>query len=296
MASNNNVIFPESMADFLANPVDICFGSMPTNSTAPAACLVIEGDAVTTNQQVETDLLKKTHPPTPSDLIAGIDRVKGMLSDTIKACEHAKRPRTTPSTPSMPLGLRNVARVASRYMKRKIQIESGLYHQDRGSCGNHVDEPYPIHENSKHTARQCRVLKKFHRPLTAAHRRRLNQESSPDRLPFQVAHTTISPNYSGEEFETLDRQILVVSADVPPQDGETNVQRQERENANAALAVRRQQEIAAAAPGAGLQPANAGQDSANAAQQALVAPAAPLLTPKFGKESDLWVQLSEEYV
>jgi hypothetical protein len=47
----------------------------------------------------------------------------------------------------------------------------------------------------------------------------LNQESSPDRLAFQVAHTTISPNYPGKEFETLDRQILVISADVPPQDG-----------------------------------------------------------------------------
>jgi hypothetical protein len=66
------------MADFLANPVDICFGSMPTTSTAPAACLVIEGNAVTTNQQIETDLSKKTHPPTLSDLIAGIDRVEHM--------------------------------------------------------------------------------------------------------------------------------------------------------------------------------------------------------------------------
>jgi hypothetical protein len=66
----------------------------------------------------------------------------------------------------------------------------------------------------------------------------LNQESSPDRLVFQVAHTTISPNYPGEELETLDRQILVVFADVPPQDGETDEQRQERENANAARAVR----------------------------------------------------------
>jgi hypothetical protein len=104
----------------------------------------------------------------------------------------------------MPLGLRNAANVASRYMKRKIQIESGLYHQDRGSYKNHLDEPCPIHENPKHTARQCRVLKKFCRPLTAAHRRLLNQESSPDHLAFQVAHTTISPNYPGEEFETLD--------------------------------------------------------------------------------------------
>jgi hypothetical protein len=71
-----------------------------------------------------------------------------------------------------------------------------------------------------------------------AHRRRLNQESSPDRLAFQVADTTISPNCLGEEFKTLDGQILVVSADVPPQDGETDEQRQECENANAARAVR----------------------------------------------------------
>jgi hypothetical protein len=66
MASTNSVIFPESMADILANPVDISFGSMPATSTAPAACLIIEGNAVTTNQQIETDLLTETHPPTHS--------------------------------------------------------------------------------------------------------------------------------------------------------------------------------------------------------------------------------------
>jgi hypothetical protein len=77
MASTNSVIFPESMADFIANPVDICFGSMPAKSTTLAACLVIESNVVTSNQQVGTDLLTKTHPP--SDLIAGIDRVEGMI-------------------------------------------------------------------------------------------------------------------------------------------------------------------------------------------------------------------------
>jgi hypothetical protein len=76
MASSSDVIFPKSMADFLANPVDICFGSMPAESIAPAACLIIEGNAVTSNQQVETDLLAKTQPPTPRGLIAGLDRVK----------------------------------------------------------------------------------------------------------------------------------------------------------------------------------------------------------------------------
>jgi hypothetical protein len=161
MASINGVIFPESMADILANPVDICFRSMPAKSTAPAACLVIEGNAVTTDQQIKIDLPSETHPPTPSDLIAGIHRVEGMLSNTIKVCERVKCPRMTLSTSSMPLGLRNTAHVASRYMKRKIQIESGPKTQDRGSCRNHLDEPCPIHEKSKHTARQCHVFKKF---------------------------------------------------------------------------------------------------------------------------------------
>jgi hypothetical protein len=49
MASTNSIIFLESMVDFLANPVNICFDSMPATYTAPAACLVIEGNTVTTN-------------------------------------------------------------------------------------------------------------------------------------------------------------------------------------------------------------------------------------------------------
>jgi hypothetical protein len=113
MATTNDAISPESMADFLANPVDICFGSMSVKSTAPAACLIIEGNVATTNQLIEIDLSSETHPPTPSDLITGIDRVEGMLSDTIKICEHVKRPHVTSSTSSMPLGLHNAAHVAS---------------------------------------------------------------------------------------------------------------------------------------------------------------------------------------
>jgi hypothetical protein len=152
MASTNSIIFPESMADILAIPVDICFGSMPAQSTAPTACLVIKGNTVTSNQQVRIDLLAETHPPTPRDLIAGLDRVEGMLSDTIKICERVKRPHMTSTPPTyMPLGLRNVAHVASRYMKCKIQIESGPKTAHHGNSRGHLDDPCPIHENSKHT-------------------------------------------------------------------------------------------------------------------------------------------------
>jgi hypothetical protein len=175
MASTNGVIFPESMADFLANPVDIHFGSMPAESIAPPACLVIEGNAVATDQQIETDLSSESHPPTPSDLIAGINCIEDMLPNTIKVCERIKRPRRTSSPSSMPLGLRTAAHVASHYMKHKIQIKSGPKTQDHGRCRSHLDEPCPIHENPKHTASQCRVLKKLRRPLTAAHHHQMNR-------------------------------------------------------------------------------------------------------------------------
>jgi hypothetical protein len=101
-------------------------------------------------------------------------------------------------------------------MKRKIQIESGPKTQDRGSRRSHLDEPCPIHENPKHTTRQCRILKKLRRLLTLVHHRQLNRETSLDRLAFQIAFITISPNYPGEELETLHHEILVVFADVPP--------------------------------------------------------------------------------
>jgi hypothetical protein len=161
MASTNDVIFPKSMGDILANPVDIFFGSMPAKSTAPTAYLVIEGNTVTSNQHIGTYLLTKTHPPTPSDLIAGIDHVEDMLSNTIKVCERVKCPRRTTSSSSMPLGLHNAAHVASRYMKCKIQIKSGPKTLDHGNHRSHLDEPCPIHQNPKHIARQCRVLKKL---------------------------------------------------------------------------------------------------------------------------------------
>jgi hypothetical protein len=85
---------------------------------------------------------------------------------------------------------------------------------------------------------------------------------------FLISRTTISPNYPGEVFETPDRDVLDVSADVPPQNRETNEQRVERENANTAKVVRRQQELAEAAPAAEQPPGNIGI-------QAPAAPTAP---------------------
>jgi hypothetical protein len=103
----------------------------------------------------------------------------------------------------------------------------------------------------------------------------MNREPSLDRLAFLIARTTISPNYPGEEFKTLDREVLVVLVDVPPQDRETDEQCVERENPNTARATCRQQKLAAAAPSTVQHVCNAGQGDDNSGMQALAAPAAP---------------------
>jgi hypothetical protein len=101
----------------------------------------------------------------------------------------------------------------------------------------------------------------------------MNREPYQDRLAFQIARTTISPNYPEEELETLDHEVLVVSADVPPQDGETNEQHTQRENANTDKAARRQQELTAAALAVGQYVDNTRQGNDNIGGQAPAAPA-----------------------
>jgi hypothetical protein len=194
MASPSGVVFPASISDLLTDPVDFCFGSMAVEPIDLATCLVIKNTAVTSTQQVESDMLAETHPSTPRDLIAGLDRVKGMLSNMIKVCKSVKCPRrTTPPPPDMPLGLRNTAHTASCHMKKKIQIESGSNTSSHGNRRGPLDNPYPVHENSKHTTRQCCVLKKLRRPPTATHGRQINRAPSPERGTFQIAHVVVFP-------------------------------------------------------------------------------------------------------
>jgi hypothetical protein len=81
-------------------------------------------------------------------------------------------------------------------------------------------------------------------------------------------------------FEIPEHEVLVVSADVPPQPGETDEQHLERENANIARATRRQQEADAAAAAACHPAGNVVQGvgnhpTGNVEAQAPRAPAAP---------------------
>ena len=65
MASPYGVVFPASVADFLANLVNICFGSMPTDLAASAAGpVVVDNVTAIPVQQLNFNLLTETHPHT----------------------------------------------------------------------------------------------------------------------------------------------------------------------------------------------------------------------------------------
>ena len=69
------------MADFLANPVDIRFSSMPFDLAAPAANPAdIDNTAAVLVQQSDSDLLAETHPPTPRELRGELDHVTSMMT------------------------------------------------------------------------------------------------------------------------------------------------------------------------------------------------------------------------
>jgi hypothetical protein len=56
--------------------------------------VVIDNVAANSVQQIESDLLAETHPPTPRNLVMWFNRVASMLADTIKICESVKRSST----------------------------------------------------------------------------------------------------------------------------------------------------------------------------------------------------------
>ena len=195
MASRSGVVFPASMAAFLADPINVTFGSVPTSFVAPAANLVVINNAAPAVRSKidlgEFDSPTETHPPTPRDpiavinqavssavrprvltpcdLLTGIDRATHMLADSIRICEVTLRPTAQEATPTrMPFGLRSSTRVYSDMMKTVTQIQSGSRTPTSQApvCGvrrEHPDAPCPIHKLAKHTEGQCRALKRLRR-------------------------------------------------------------------------------------------------------------------------------------
>jgi hypothetical protein len=72
MVDRSGVVFPASMADILANPVEICFGSFTAISTTLAAATsptaFVKAPA-TSDAFPNFGKKSKAHPPKPYDIV-----------------------------------------------------------------------------------------------------------------------------------------------------------------------------------------------------------------------------------
>jgi hypothetical protein len=94
MAARFGVVFPMSMADILADPMEICFGSFTATSTTLAATTSPTASVkvpATSGIAPSSGRKLKTHLPKPYDLVQGMERVIDMTGDTLQICERAQR-------------------------------------------------------------------------------------------------------------------------------------------------------------------------------------------------------------
>jgi hypothetical protein len=124
MVARSGVVFPASMADILANPVEICFGSFTATSTTLAAATspTTSVKASATPDATLSSIKKlKTHPPKPYDIVQGMERVIDMMEETLQICERAQRSTQDAShRKTFPFGLRPKSDAYARQAAKSI--------------------------------------------------------------------------------------------------------------------------------------------------------------------------------
>jgi hypothetical protein len=81
------------MADILANPMKICFGSFTATSitlaaaTSPTASVKAQA---TSDAAPKSSKKSKTHPAKPYDTVQGMERVIDMMEETLQIYERAQ--------------------------------------------------------------------------------------------------------------------------------------------------------------------------------------------------------------
>jgi hypothetical protein len=84
MVARSIIVFPASMADILAHPVEICFGSCTATSTTLAAATssTASKKAPATPDATPSSCKKsKTHALKPYDIIQGMEHVIDMMEE-----------------------------------------------------------------------------------------------------------------------------------------------------------------------------------------------------------------------
>jgi hypothetical protein len=90
MEARFGVVFPTSIADILADPMEICFGSFTTTSTtlaaaaSPTATVKVPATSGVTHSSGRKS---KTHPPKPYELVQGMERAIDMMEETLQIYE-----------------------------------------------------------------------------------------------------------------------------------------------------------------------------------------------------------------
>jgi hypothetical protein len=128
------------MADILADPVEICFGSFIVTSTALAAATsptasvkvpATSGVAPSSGQKL------KTHPPKPYDLVQGMERAIDMMKETLQICEQAQHStRDASQHNTFPFGLRPPSDVYKHQMAKRSRSNLGDNNQMATSRSN----------------------------------------------------------------------------------------------------------------------------------------------------------------
>jgi hypothetical protein len=94
MVTRSGVVFTASVADILANPMEICFGSFKVTSTTLAAATSLTASMkapATPNAVPRSSKKSKTHPPKPYDIVQGMERFIDMMVETLQIWERAQR-------------------------------------------------------------------------------------------------------------------------------------------------------------------------------------------------------------
>jgi hypothetical protein len=92
MVARFGIVFPASMANILANPVEIYFSSFTATSTTLAAATSSTASmkAPTTPDAAPSSSKKsKTHPPKPYDIIQGMEHVIDKMEETLQIYERS---------------------------------------------------------------------------------------------------------------------------------------------------------------------------------------------------------------
>jgi hypothetical protein len=129
MVARSGVIFPASMADILANPVEICFGSFTVTTTTLVAATLPTASmkAPMTSDATPSSIKKsKNHPPKPYDIVQGMERIIDMMEETLHICERAQRStQDALHRKTIPFSLRPPSDVYAHQVAKSIQIQSG---------------------------------------------------------------------------------------------------------------------------------------------------------------------------